>query len=224
MIMSTLEAMISDKMSFERNRDTTEGTKEFNLRKINGCCRKSYILHKSDSESKHIWTNGLDHDHSNSGDKESREKEWGINEVTKREIEKLFTSGVTGAKRIIYALRKKMDERDELNFVPGLIEPQPAQINNYVNNSLKTKTVKPKFSYADLAKWVDEHSSVPDDEHEPFVVDSYIDVNDTIPKASIVRVAISTKYLIGLAKKRIHICADTTWKTNWQGMCIILFA
>ena len=81
-----------------------------------------------------------------------------------------------------------MDPKDKLMFIPGVTEQTPAQVNNYVNHQLKSKIVKPNFSYADLAKWVTEHSAVPDEsthgenhEHEPFVIDRNIEVNDKVP-------------------------------------------
>jgi hypothetical protein len=50
-----------------------------------------------------------------------------------------------------------------------------------------------------------------------------LQVNDDIPELSIIRIAISTKNMIGLAKKRKHICADATYKLIWQGKYIYLF-
>ncbi len=176
--------------------------------------QKCYILHSDDEESVTLWSNEISHDHSKSVER----REWGINEKTKIEIEKLYRAKVTGASRIKYALRDMMNP-DSITYVEGLKEPTPAQINNYVNNNVKKKIVKPNFSYADLAKWVNDHKDVPEDEHEPFVIDSLIDKNDKVPASSIVRVSLSTKYLISLAMRRNHICADTTWKTNWQGIC-----
>ena len=35
--------------------------------------------------------------------------------------------------------------------------------------------------------------------------------------------SLSTKRLIGLVKKRKHICADATYKLIWQGYFILLF-
>ena len=69
-----------------------------------------------------------------------------------------------------------------------------------------------EFSYADLAIWASEHREVPQDNNEPFVISDLINVNDDIPESSIIRIAISTKNMIGLAKKRKHICADATYK------------
>ena len=201
-----------DTWRFERTRDTREGIKDFYICKYPGCQSKNYILHTDDDESVTLWTNSHDHDHS----QEFKAKEWGINEITKLEIEKLYKSKVTGATRIIYALREMMDKKSQ-TYVAGLEEPTPIQINNYVNNVIKKKIVKPNFSYSDLAKWVNEHKDVPDDEHEPYVIDSYINVNDKVPNTSVIRIALSTRYLVSLAKRKNHICADTTWKTNWQG-------
>ena len=150
----------------------------------------------------------------------------------------MFDARITQATRVIYSLRLMMREtvKDKENnpqpnpsYVPGLKEPTPTQVNNYINNVLKKNVVKPNFSYADLQKWVNDHSAVPDEresghEHEPYVISSYIDVNDKVPKASVIRIAISTKFLISLARKRNHICADTTWKTNWNGKFSLMYS
>jgi hypothetical protein len=63
---------------------------------------------------------------------------------------------------------------------------------------------------------------VPQDNNEPFVISDLINVNDDIPESSIIRIAISTKNMIGLAKKRKHICADATYKLIWQGSYFFL--
>ena len=73
------------------------------------------------------------------------------------------------------------------------------------------------MSYGELARWVNENISTPDNEHEPYVIDYVIEVNDKLPKSSIVRIAISTQYLLKIALKRKHICADATYKLIWQG-------
>ena len=43
-----------------------------------------------------------------------------------------------------------------------------------------------------------------------------------VPSASIFRIAITTKYLLSLALKTGHICADTTYKLIWQGFPVLV--
>ena len=87
-------------------------------------------------------------------------------------------------------------------------------ISNYIQYNLKADA---NFSYGDLYNWIQENNQIPDDDHQPFVIDSFIRVNEMIQSTSIARVAISTKYLLSLVQKRKHICADTTYKLNWHG-------
>ena len=61
------------------------------------------------------------------------------------------------------------------------------------------------------------HSAVPENKHEPFVLDSWFDINDLIPAASNFRLSISTKNLLEISKLTSHICTDTTHKVIWQG-------
>ena len=108
---------------------------------------------------------------------------------------------------------------DNPNYVEGVEVPEKLQIKNYIQNTLKPKIIKTvNFNYADLSKWVADHRSVPDDNNEPFVIDDFIQFNAIIPASSIIRLALSTKNLISLAKKRKHVCADATYKLIWQGM------
>ena len=66
-------------------------------------------------------------------------------------------------------------------------------------------------------------SEVPDDEDEPFVIDDVIQVNDIVPKSSILRISISTKRLISLTQRRKHLCADATYKLIWHGYYFFSF-
>ena len=43
------------------------------------------------------------------------------------------------------------------DYVEGLVLPTTIQIRNFIQDNLKTKDCLPKFSYADLAKFIKEH-------------------------------------------------------------------
>ena len=84
-----------------------------------------------------LWLNEIVHDHS----VENTERNWGIDYITKKEIEKLFKSKVNGASRIKYALRE-MVAPTSVSYVKGITVPSPGQINNFANK----KIIKPNFS------------------------------------------------------------------------------
>jgi hypothetical protein len=107
-------------------------------------------------------------------------------------------------------------------YIEGVDTPSRNQIKNFIQNNIKPRQGIKEFSYADLAIWASEHREVPQDNNEPFVISDLINVNDDIPESSIIRIAISTKNMIGLAKKRKHICADATYKLIWQGFYFFL--
>ena len=74
------------------------------------------------------------------------------------------------------------------------------------------------FNYADLYDWCNKNSEEPDNtrEHEPFVISYKIHVDQFNPKSNSIHIAISTRCLLLLAKRRKHICADATHKLNYK--------
>ena len=60
---------------------------------------------------------------------------------------------------------------DNPNYVEGLIVLSKLQIKNYIQNTFKHKTIPTSFNNSDLVKWVKEHSELPDDGNEQYVVD-----------------------------------------------------
>ena len=187
-----------------------------------------YILYHDDSSKVSIWVDDNEHNH------ETTKKEFGINEATKKQIEFLFKSGVKTAARIKNVLRdcldpfrpKKLESDPDIPnelYIPGLIMPSSLQINNFLNNTLKVKlNGKSNFCYGDLCEWVSKNETVPDFEHEPFVIAHDIQVNDKAPQTSQIRLSISTKYLLSLAMKTKHICADSTYKLIWHGFPVLI--
>ena len=120
-----------------------------------------------------------------------KEKEWGINYTTKQAIDKLFRSGTKSGGKILSVLRiyqqETIKDRDNKtinnpDFIQGIELPSTRQIVNYVNNTLKPKVVATKFSFSELAQWIENHLAIPEDENEAFVLDAIITINDVIPK------------------------------------------
>lgn len=217
---------------FHRNRTTKDGLKKCFVCSGGKFCQKSaYILLHADDETTSIWFSSVDHDHS------SMKNFFGINEVTKKQIEILYKSSVNTATRIRLALRERVEplmpkkfetDQDVINelYVTGVEIPTNLQINNYLNNTLRPKLQnrngKNKFSYGDLVSWVEVNSIVPDNEHEPFVIDSFIHYNEKYPSASIIRISFSTRILLKIAMKTKHVCADATYKLIWHNFPVFL--
>lgn len=182
-------AVIKDEFDRERLMDTKDGQKERWTCKHFGCPKKCYILFTLHDESVSLWHNDQEHFHEDSKIKDK----FGIQPITKEIIDKLFRQGTKAPKQVLGVLRKcsEREIKDSHNklvenpdFVPGLVLPTSLQIRNYIANTLKPKEVLTHFNYSDLAKWINEHKDVPESEDEPYVIDSYINVNDLSPKGS----------------------------------------
>ena len=68
-----------------------------------------------------------------------------------------------------------------------------------------------------------ERIQIPNSEHEPFITSFEIHYNSLVPSSSTFMIAITTKYLLSLALKTGHICADTTFKLIWQGFPVLAY-
>ena len=80
--------------------------------------------------------------------------------------------GTKTSQVIIYALRNP----EILNRLPEKIdktrikERTLKQLENYIYNQLKPSLeIKSNFNYGELLQWVQEHSMIPEDKHEPFM-------------------------------------------------------
>ena len=180
--------LITEEFVRERLYDTTEGQKERWVCKHFGCARKCYILFTSHDESVSLWFNDEQHQHEH---QLSPKKAFGINPKTKDVISKIFRSGTRTPGQVLSVLRiyQEPSIKDKHNqitpnpdYVEGLVLPTTVQIRNFIQNNLKLKESHAKFSYADLAKFVNEHLEIPENIDEPYVIDSVISVNDELPR------------------------------------------
>ena len=61
-----------------------------------------------------------------------------------------------------------------------------------------------------------------DDEHEPFILAQFFNINDHIPSASSFKISMSTKFLLQLGRYSDHTCTYTTHKVMWEGFPLFL--
>ena len=142
-----------------------------------------------------IFRNDADNDHSH-----KNTDSWGINKDIKEEIKNIYQQGTKTPLNILYELRDR-----------NLKEPTIEQLRNYINRIKITLDGKSNISYGELEQWCSERLSIPENEHEPFISGYEIKFNDLVPDSSKFRIAITTKYILLIALKTNHICADATY-------------
>lgn len=171
-----------------RARELKFGTKLDYVCRFQECLMKLNVELSNANETAIIWHTTGQHNHN-----ETNKPQIGINPNTKAQV-------------------------DNPLYKPGIIVPTRMQITNYLTHTLKPriKIGTSKFSYGDLAKWIDKNSSVPDNEDMTFVIGSFVDVNLLVPKASTIRLSLSTKRLIANCMKNDHLCAGATYKLTWH--------
>ena len=120
--------------------------------------------------------------------------------------------GTTTAIPICYALRDQKILSKIANIeIDEIQNPTPLQISNYLNNTLKpTVEGKTTFNYGELFACVKNKSVVPVDEHKPFVLAYFFEINDRLPSASIFKFSFTTKFLLQLAKLTKQIKSNQT--------------
>ncbi|XP_028169076.1 uncharacterized protein LOC114359037 [Ostrinia furnacalis] len=107
----------------------------------------------------------------------------------------------------------------------GFKTPTNEQLMTYLNKQNQLKIVseyraaneKPVISLAALGKWLGEHSKIPDDEHEVYVIMYNLNWG-TSPNFCF---AITTKHLLKFCIDAQNIVADTKNQLTWQGHSIV---
>ncbi len=142
-------------------------------------------------------------------------------------------------------MRKYNDDHPEV--YPKLVVPSNQKLYNLITRIKLELFGEVNIGLAVLTKWLVEHSNVPEDEDEPFVVDyvaeanviyhpielydededvheqNQVETEEPVPEFPVVyRYFISTKRLLSNAKKSDHICGDATYKLTVIGApCLI---
>lgn len=60
----------------------------------------------------------------------------------------------------------------------GLVPPSKAKLTSFLARLRKEKFGKDRLDFGLLSKWLKEKNTIPSDEHEPFVVDFNIHIDD----------------------------------------------
>ena len=123
----------------------------------------------------------------------------------------------------LFELNIKPKRIHEIMFQKGF-KFKKTQIDYYLAKLRKIKYGRSTISLNELDTWCREHSSIPEDKDESFVVNYCtnaleIDIeNEDMPCFNVI---ISTKRLLEKTFSK-HIHADSTYKLVWEGMPVII--
>lgn len=125
-------------------------------------------------------------------------------------INNLFEMKTTQYASVIKHLE---NAREKQNLFENEPNPTVDQIA-YRLKLFRSREVKPIVNLGELMGWCKDHSNVPDDPHEPFVLDYWHEKNSSGFKFGFV---FTTLFLLNAFKSVDKICIDSTYKLNWDG-------
>lgn len=168
-------------MAVRKTTSTEEGIKKYyrcNQVKARGpqCALQLYLLFEATSDAVLFYRTDAGHNHESIDSK----RNYGICQETKEEINKLFS---------LHLKPKAILQR--LHEMPGIIVPTMKQLNNYLSDRRRTVYGPSTIHLWDLEKWLIDHSAIPADENDPYVIFYYVYESET----PTFRFGISTKSL-----------------------------
>ena len=152
------------------------------------------LLYRADAE----------HDHGNL----NNTSEFGLSEAVKLEVNKLFDLSMKPK----YVMKR-------LTNIHGITVRKMSQLRNHLSVQRRVKYWNHSISLGELQGWLSSHSVLPDDPHEALIISYDVIENDIHPAC---RLAISTKYLLELARDTEILHTDATYKLIWQGFPVLV--
>lgn len=191
------------------------------------CSAEIYTISNSSPEDKtfKLYRKQAVHDHDESGNKVSV-----MSDEVKNSIRTYVSEGLT-LKKILYRFRDKTD----------IVQPTKAQVESQIKRCRKELFGDSAISVTEMVKFCEEHSSVPDDIDEAFILayehsplnstdDEYSDESDDEEtsvgqqrKGNWIRIIATTKRLLANSARSIILHADTTYKIVIQRYPILNF-
>jgi hypothetical protein len=189
------------------------------------CKAGCYINYPKANSTAGIFRTTCEHTHD---DKQRR----GVPEAEKEKILDLVLAQVTRPKLIVNALERAHEKlqkaaflADPTHVIVAYKPPATTQIQSFLSHN-KKKTTGLGAELGELSHWCREHSGVPDNIDEPFVVKHQIFYEDSLEnygpeddyqEGDIFRFYISTIRLIRLSSMATEVInCDATYKLNWN--------
>lgn len=190
--MKEAKHWIADSHESWKNIKCSNDTIYYKCRK---CTMRLKLICNQYNTSVTIWTTEGSHNHSLA----TR----GIEPEIKKEIDRLYDSGVTLPNQILNQLDKKGMTVVKSKLTNFLVRLKAKKISNHT------------ICLSDLISWCKDNREVPDCDDKVFVANSELKYDE---ENSTMRIFFTTKRLVRLAQQNnTHICADATYKLIWQG-------
>ena len=197
-----------------RKSNKTKSTQYYKCNRVkcrdkNQCASALYIYKDPESQKASIYATICPHTHA--------QVIKSVTTETRSYIETLIKNQNLKPNVILEAIER---DKDKLN----LQVPKKKDLYNFLYTLLKKKVGKSNMTIGELAKFCEDHSQVPEEDHEPFILDYQIfDHDDTetlvdYEEGDQFRVVMSTKFLLKFSVHfKLVLQTDGTYKLVWQG-------
>ena len=181
----------------------TEGT--FRKDGCPDCPAGVYLLYHSTSDDVSLYE--ADEGHANHTTEPSR----GLSDAMKSFIREKYSEGITMPEKILCVIRNA-----------GKPEPSKTQVCSFLATLKKEKYGPPCVSAAEIRRWCEAHRNEPTELDEPFVLAYHVHAESFVVEEQDLKIVVTTKRLLSLAKKSRMVQTDGTFKLVWQGYPVIL--
>ncbi|CAH0603513.1 unnamed protein product [Chrysodeixis includens] len=166
------------------------------------CPAKRYLLTEYETTHVVLFRTETEHYHRNCAPKE-------LDQDLLKEIKKLVDIDIVEPSAIISAL----------SDLEHLVPPTEEELGEYISHIKKNQFKRQHLEPEDLRMFILNYSSLPDNWHEPFVVDYEM---SPAGFPLFFRMVLSTKHLLSCAGSVTIIHASATYRLSWQGYPVIV--
>lgn len=135
----------------------------------------------------------------------------GLTTQQKEFIKKKFQDGITKPNSILDRFREE-----------GIPEPPKSKLINHLKTVREEKYGSPTMSANEIREWCENQKNVPDDLDTAFVLSYHVYAESNVVEEQDLKIVISTKRLLSIAKKSSLLQTDGTYKLVWQGYPVLL--
>jgi hypothetical protein len=183
------------------------------------CSARIYLQYFDDKHNIAKFKTTSEHDHEEINNEVSKKN--GLTREEKKEILKAYDHGATKPKQILKQLQKTAGisrHNEHLSSIPSI--PKIEKIANFLKSHKRKLYGDTVISIGDLKEWAEQKKYSSDiRDHQPFVMDSEFYIKDGQRGF---RISVSSVTLLSNAAKSRNICADGTYKLNWNGFPVIV--
>lgn len=203
------EGFMKGKWSYHYSNDSASGIRvTYRCPKVKfrgpQCEAGAYLLYDATSSKVQLFVADSEHTHENAPNAVEE-----ISDEVKIKIKELYENNVTKPKMM------------ETNLLKNKLEPPPRpKLLAYLKKLNAEKYGESRINYGTLEKWLQENTSLPEDQSQPFVLNYEINCEDE--NNVDFRFIVTTKLLLQQAIGQEKLHTDATYKLVWQGFPVLL--